>query len=218
MYDSEYFRKVIGNNYNANDLYTTYNENNGAKIYSVDTPVSTNTINEVVPTSQLNNVVSTQAYSTNNIESTIPTQSYSVNNVPEPASTQPMSSQIYNTNTVSQATSAQTYNTNTISEPTAAQTYNENNKIRYPEIYNVLNPMVDTILKEKQNIEYTEATIDTMSTEIYNALEVDVNPQKTSTEVNSTFNNVVAVNSRPKNYLLHDLIKIMLIDKIEKNK
>lgn len=187
MYDSEYFRKVIGNNYNANDLYTTYNENNGAKIYSVDTPVSTNTINEVVPTSQL-------------------------------TATQPMSSQVYNTNTVSQPTSAQTYNTNTILEPTVAQTYNENNKISYPEIYNVLNPMVDTILKEKQNIEYTEATIDTMSTEIYNALEVDVNPQKTSTEVNSTFNNVVAVNSTPKNYLLHDLIKIMLIDKIEKNK
>lgn len=224
MYDSEYFRKVIGSNYNPNELYnTTYDNNEGVNIRTIDAPLTQNTsfvnntqMQTTHNTNFLNNTpvqtMSNEALANlyNNGEKEVFTEQY--NNV----NAEPVSQGTYNN--VNTKPILQEPYTNVSTEPVLQQeTYSvnsNNNKLIYPDIYNVINPMVDTVLKNRQNIEYNEATINAMSTEIYNALEVDVNPQKTA-ETN-TFNNTIQVNARPKNYLLHDLIKIMLIGKIEK--
>lgn len=192
MYDSEYFRKVIGNNYNPNELYnnTTYDNNERANIYSVDTQ-------SVFLNPNVNNNDTMQVFA--NSASAPSLENYNVNN-----------NNIYNTN--AQNVEPSTYNTTAMNSDN--NICNTSTKIQYPDIYNVINPMVDTVLKNRQNIEYNEVTINAMSTEIYNALEVDVNSQKTN-ETDS-FSNSVQVNARPKNHLLHDLIKIMLIGKIER--
>ena len=251
MYDSEYFRKVIGSNYNPKDLYTntTYANNEIKESYLVDTPVFSNkeqginfvNNNDIISSSDekqqslntnnfvsnmnvtdTNSIISNEA--TYNVNAILNKEAYNTNSNPNEltyntnispdrttynTNTIPTET-VYNTNTVPIETA---YNTNTISSEV---TYNKTTKYTYPDIYNMLTPMLDTILKEKQNMEYNETTIETMCTEIYNALEVDVNPQKTNES--NVLNNVVEVNAKPKNYLLHDLIKIMLINKIENNK
>ena len=222
MYDSEYFRKVIGSNYNPNELYdTTYDNSEGANIRTVDMQMAQNNNTHTVdmPITQDNTIrtVDTPITQDINLVNNIPVQTIS-NNVLEPAydvnniRTNSALEYLHNMNKANtEEVSANLYS-NTYTEPLQQETYNVNNKITYPDIYNVINPMLDTVLKNRQNIEYNEATINAMSTEVYNALEVDVNPQKTT----ESFNNTIQVNAKPKNYLLHDLIKIMLIGKIEK--
>lgn len=225
MYDSEYFRKVIGSNYNPNELYnTTYSKDESVNIRSTDTLLAqdVNVVNNT-PIQPVVSNISEPTYNVNNIKTDSALEYlHNMNN----SNTEETSTHLYDNinkqvsvnlyNNVDQEVSTEPYkNVNT--EPVLQETYNvssNNTKLSYPDIYNVINPMVDTILKNRQNMEYNEATINAMSTEIYNALEVDVNPQKT-TETN-TFNNTIQVSTKPKNYLLHDLIKIMLIGKIEK--
>lgn len=211
MYDSEYFRKVIGDNYNPNDLYsnTTYNNSTDAKIYEVNSKVafdnSPNLNNEQIIANNPN--INSTPTVTNITPNTNPVSSQPVNNI--------SSYETYNVNANPESQIA--YNVNIEPAPQIAYNVNTNptSEIHYPDIYNVLNPMIDKVLETNKNIEYNEATINAMSTEIYNALETDSNPQKT-TNVASPFNNVIQVNAKPKNYLLHDLIKIMLIGKIKK--
>lgn len=112
-------------------------------------------------------------------------------------------------------------------------------KKMYPDIYTILNPMVEKTLNENQNKEITEELLETMTRKIYEAVEDDMNIRAVSTTPVS--NNSVAVNEnknrnitslanqnvnttktttisrRPNNPTLRDLIRILLINRIIDN-
>lgn len=227
MYDSEYFRKVIGNNYNQSDLYTTnttYVNNEIGENFLADMSKTSANMQET-STNISGSSTDMHGTSTNVSRTSANVHGISTNTSGSSADMYGFLNENQNINVINSNVEQQSLNTsNFVPNMNVTDTsnniqnevaYNTNTQVRYPNIYNVLNPMLDTILREKQNIEYNELTIETMCNEIYNALEVDINPQGTN-EAN-TLNNVIAVNAKPKNYLLHDLIKIMLINKIENN-
>lgn len=96
----------------------------------------------------------------------------------------------------------------------------------YPDIYNILMPMVEKTISENVSQEITKEVIENMSLKIYYAVEDDMVIKK-SMEMSENKPKTVAVNSssvaraehsRPKNRTLQDLIKILIINRILNNR
>ena len=92
----------------------------------------------------------------------------------------------------------------------------------YPDIYNILMPMVEKTISENVSQDVTEEVVEAMSLKIYNAIEDDMVVKK-SMDMSENKVKAVAVNSnsiartehiRPKNRTLQDLIKILIINSI----
>lgn len=104
-------------------------------------------------------------------------------------------------------------------------------KKMYPDIYVLLNPMIDKTIAENKEKEITEELIETMTKQIYDAIEDDMNVKQVSTtpvsvgdnknrNINSQVRPVsgaVQTARRPQNSTLRDLIKILLINRILNN-
>ena len=245
MYDSEYFKKVIGNNYNSKEIYSTYN-NNENKIFPVNSNTTSNeaSSNMVGVNTGLNNnmdviktssEMSTQEVSneqvTNKANDVFQRQAnseptaMSYNNTPYPEDYYRNTNaninyqNIQETNTMYQ----QTQETNTVPEQfqevNAMYQNVQDTSTKYPEIYNIVDPMVEEILNKNQDMEFTSGVVDTMAMEIYNAVEADTNSTP-SIPVNSNgvYNgeSVINANSRPRNSLLLDLIRILLLNHINR--
>lgn len=97
-------------------------------------------------------------------------------------------------------------------------------KKMYPEIYTLLMPMIDKTIEDNNEKEVTEEVIETMTKQIYDSIQDDINIQRVSnvndgkninTNVRQFSNNQVA--RRPGNPTLRDLIKILLINSLINN-
>lgn len=99
----------------------------------------------------------------------------------------------------------------------------------YPDIYRIVNPIVEDVCNRNRNKPMTEELIRTMTDEVYNSVEgssgVQVNVQvKTELKNGDVRNpNVKAKEpleqeTRQKNFLLNDLIKILIIKNLLKNR
>lgn len=114
-----------------------------------------------------------------------------------------------------------------------SQTTEEVAKVKkmYPEIYTLLSPMIEKTIAENREKEITEELIETMTKQVYDAIEEDMNVKQVSTtpislsdknrNMNSPIkpvaNNNIQVARRPGNTTLRDLIKILLINNIINN-
>ncbi len=78
----------------------------------------------------------------------------------------------------------------------------------YPEIYTTTEPMIESVISKNRSKPLTQNLIDSMVSEIYDALEVE-NIQNTNMGQSEQ---TMKVNSRPSNPLLRDLLRIMLIN------
>lgn len=105
-------------------------------------------------------------------------------------------------------------------------------KRMYPDIYNILTPMVEKIVNENQNKEITEELIETMTKEIYENVEEDMSVKQVSTNASvsdnktrnmttitqtSNISNIKQPPRRPKNTTLRDLIRILIINRFLEN-
>lgn len=193
MYDSNYFRKIIGENVNPNDYFenssnisnssariideNTYmknqsvfiqNQNSGHK--EEQTQSRTNTQNQAKIQSQINE-------QTNITRQQINTQEQ--NNI-----------QVKNEQSKNISRAGMINVENLQSE----KTIQSNHTIydHYPEIYKIIMPMVEEAVKRNSGQNITSKLIEGITTEIFNALEVD--------------------NNINKNKVLYDLIKILVLN------
>lgn len=102
-------------------------------------------------------------------------------------------------------------------------------KKMYPEIYTLLTPMIEKTIAENKSKEITEELVETMTKQIYDAIEDDVSVrQVSSTQLASNDNknrnsqskpviNNTQIARRPGNPTLKDLIKILIINSIINN-
>lgn len=106
-------------------------------------------------------------------------------------------------------------------------------KKMYPEIYNLLNPMIEKTLNDNKSKEITEELVESMTKQIYEAIEEDMSVKQVSTVSASNLDNrnrqivqstkqqnqnvVSRSERRPGNPTLRDLIRILLINKILNN-
>lgn len=91
----------------------------------------------------------------------------------------------------------------------------------YPDIYRILIPMIDVAIDKNKNKDIGIELIEEMAREIYNALviDVDINNKNLNTNENKELNKVEIENEKqvkPKNIILLDLIKILILDKLKK--
>lgn len=97
----------------------------------------------------------------------------------------------------------------------------------YPEIYILLTPMVEKTVLENSEKEITEELVESMTNQVYNAIQDDMNVKQVNTNQSLTNNknvngNVKQVSNiqvarRPENHSLKDLIKILLINSLINN-
>ena len=89
----------------------------------------------------------------------------------------------------------------------------------YPEIYKIIVPMIEELVSRNKHMSITQEVIETMVSEIYDYVEEDIISNKDN---NTTINNdkeaiLVHVNPyrrKPRNMLLFDLIKILLLNRL----
>lgn len=193
MYDSNYFRKIIGENVNPNDYFenssnisnssariideNTYMKNQSVFIQNqnpehkeAQTQSRTNTQNQAKIQSQINE-------QTNITRQQINTQEQ--NNI-----------QVKNEQSKNISRAGMINAENLQSE----KTIQSNHTIydHYPEIYKIIMPMVEEAVKRNSGQNITSKLIESITTEIFNALEVD--------------------NNINKNKVLYDLIKILVLN------
>lgn len=94
--------------------------------------------------------------------------------------------------------------------------YNETEDL-YPEIYRIVNPVVENVCSRNRNKNITEELVRAMTEEVYSnvegnsALQVDVQV-KTELKNGDVRNpNVKKPETRQKNFLLNDLIRILIL-------
>lgn len=245
MYDSEYFKKVIGNNYNSKEIYNTPKNDNENNIFpvNVDNPKTRYEANGNI---SYNNSPYPEDYNISNYQNsnTYPKEYQETQNTnAQYQTTQNTNAQyqttqnadaqyqtIQNTNAQYQEAQninapyqeAQDINTEYQQSQNTNAIYQEiaNTSTEYPEIYNIVEPMVEELLSKNQDMEFTNGVVDTMAMEIYNALESDTNQTSTPANSNGIYieGSVVNTNSRPRhrNSLLQDLIKILLLNHINR--
>ena len=124
-------------------------------------------------------------------------------------------------------------------EAVPANTTNVSNDVArirkmYPDIYVILNPMVEKTVSENSGKEITEEVLEAMTNKIYDAVEEDMSasPRQVSTNPvasdnkNRTANQTAQVTTtnltrtaarRPGNPTLRDLIKILIINRLLDN-
>lgn len=219
MYDSEYFKKVIGDNYSKEKVYTTYKNDYENNILPVNAEVKNNedkilndtAVAEITPKNTVSEVGLRDTTSEAVLNERMESVSSNVNNINPQAIS--YNNSLYPEDYYSSINLQNNNNYNDYQEV-------QNTSNEYPEIYNVVNPMIEDLLSKNQDMVYTSNVIDSMAMEVYNALEVDNNPIDTTRNVNSngiySSENIVNVNARPKNRLLHDLIKIILLHHINR--
>lgn len=106
----------------------------------------------------------------------------------------------------------------------------------YPDIYRILIPMIDVVIDKNKNKDIGIKLIEEMAREIYNALviDVDINNKNLNTNENKELNRIEIENEnqndntnkneqmikqvKPKNIVLLDLIKILILDKLKNKK
>lgn len=103
------------------------------------------------------------------------------------------------------------------------KTKNEFEKF-YPEIYKMIIPMIENLVSRNEHMTFTQEVIETMVNEIYNYVEDDIitDDIKKNSEISnkSSNNDTVLVHAnpyrrrKPKNTLLYDLIKILLLNRL----
>ena len=79
----------------------------------------------------------------------------------------------------------------------------------YPDIYQAIEPIVELSVANMEEREINQDTIEGMTSRIYNAIEPSTIPTNFSAS-----NNSIPVTGRPYNSLLHDLIKILILNKL----
>lgn len=94
--------------------------------------------------------------------------------------------------------------------------HNELNEL-YPDIYRIVNPVVEDVCNRNRNKNITEELVRTMTEEVYNNIEgnpsLKVNIQVKPELKNGDVRNPNAKNSetRQRNFLLNDLIRILIL-------
>lgn len=90
----------------------------------------------------------------------------------------------------------------------------------YPEIYLVLEPIVELTVKNNHNKLYDEKIVDTMTDKIYYAIDNDsfLNENNETGVIPTSSNEILPTSSRPKNHMLRDLIKILILNNLLKQK
>lgn len=106
-----------------------------------------------------------------------------------------------------------------------------------PDIYKIIKPVTDKIIKSNNFVEITKDILEKMSNEVYYAIEVDVNPNPmmrpniVENSYASSMNRISSsstiqygskfvepknpmTNNKPKNTMLKDMIKIIILDSI----
>ncbi len=79
----------------------------------------------------------------------------------------------YNTNSAYRQNSMNTYNTGQVYTQNYNNTYMQNNELEncYPEIYNIIYPMVKKVCKNAENVQVDRQMLENMTDEIYMAIE-----------------------------------------------
>lgn len=199
MYDSNYFKKIIGENINPNDYFENNNNISNASSQIIDENTYMKNQNRFMPNqnfaqkekqtqpqTNMQKQANTQAQT--NVRPQINTQSQV--NTQSHTNIQPR------TNTESQANVQSRINpsaqTDTQSRTNIHSQANHTIYDHYPEIYKIIMPMVEEAVKRHSGQNITPKLIEDITTEIFNALEVD--------------------NNINKNKVLYDLIKILVLN------
>ncbi len=97
----------------------------------------------------------------------------------------------YNTNSAYRQNSINTYNTGPVYSQNYNNTYMQNNELEncYPEIYNIVYPMVKKVCKNAENAQVDRQMLENMTDEIYMAIEGN-----TEIKLNINLNNEVSGN------------------------
>lgn len=130
----------------------------------------------------------------------------------------------YNRSDIMQGThnNAYTNTYNNFQNQTIEATVNEQElQDCYPEIYNIVKPMVKSTCQMYAGRTITKELVEEMTLKIYNSVETDEN-RNTQSERKLKNGDVINPNakqenrSRANNYLLNDLIKIMLLNELSR--
>lgn len=105
--------------------------------------------------------------------------------------------------------------TNTVTEH-IKNTQNINNKEKiekdlkkiYPEIYRIIVPMIEVVVDKNKGKNITADLVDEMAREIYDALVIDIDSKKVDENTDKI--------KKPKNSILLDLIKILILDNLKR--
>ncbi len=102
--------------------------------------------------------------------------------------------------------------------------YDETEEL-YPDIYRIVNPVVEDVCNKNRNKPITEDLVRTMTDEVYNNVEknsaLQVNIQVKTELKNGDVRNPnakVKEETRQRNFLLNDLIRILIIRNLLKNR
>ncbi len=101
--------------------------------------------------------------------------------------------------------------------------YNEVENL-YPDIYRIINPVIDDVCDKNRNKPITDELLKTMTEEVYNNVEknpqLQVNVQvKTELKNGDVRNpNAKVSETRQRNFLLNDLIRILIIKNLLGNR
>ena len=193
MYDSNYFRKIIGENVNPNDYFENSSNisNSSARIIDENTYTKNQSVfiqNQNPGHKEAQKQSQTNTQNQAKIQSQISEQT---NITRQQINTQEQNNiQVKNEQSKNISRAGMINAENLQSE----KTIQSNHTIydHYPEIYKIIMPMVEEAVKRNSGQNITSKLIESITTEIFNALEVD--------------------NNINKNKVLYDLIKILVLN------
>ena len=128
----------------------------------------------------------------------------------------------YNRSNIMQNTYNNTYNNNYQTQAVESNINEQELQECYPEIYNIVKPMVKTTCKMYAGRTITKEVIEEMTLKIYNSVETNEN-RSVHEERKLKNGDVINPNAkqenredrqRPNNFLLRDLIKILLLNEL----
>lgn len=199
MYDSNYFRKIIGENVNPNDYFETNNNINNTSSQIIDENTYMKNQNgfmqNQVPTQKKTQTPQPQINTQNQVNTQTKTNVQSQINTQSQVNTQSHANMQPRTNAESQANVQSRINPSAqVDTQSRTNIHQANHTIydHYPEIYKIIMPMVEEAVKRHSGQNITPKLIEDITTEIFNALEVD--------------------NNINKNKVLYDLIKILVLN------
>lgn len=189
MYNGDYLEKILGEKYNIKNFYENNNDIISNDIISNINEDETKSKEETV--SKKENDLDKKI----NIKKQDPIESFQYQYEPEIKNKNNNNNYNYNNNLEN------VLNDKIIDE-------------LYPDIYRIIIPMIDVVIDKNKSKDIRIELIEEMAREIYNALVIDVDTN--NKDLNTNKNEQMIKQVKPKNIILLDLIKILILDKLKK--
>lgn len=203
MYDNDYLEKILGEQYNMSDYFAdTY----------------TDPVVKVIDNESINNSISDNSkLIKNNAELIEENDTKSASNIKKNLKPTTKSEELPQEIEKTQNKKHKTNNSSSNIQEDSKNKYDI--KSLYPQIYNAIEPIVELVVKNNSEKEINSDLIESLTNKIYYAIEVDKQPETiavSTTPINE--DETIQASTKPKNKLLHDLIKILLLNNIINNR